>query len=107
MKFQSTRDASAAKVSSAFAIKQGLAADGGLFVPESIPSLTEEDIKKLCGDDYPTRAAKILSLFLTDYTYAELLADCKEAYREDSFVGGAAPLAKVRDGLYSLELWHG
>jgi len=107
MKFQSTRNASAAKVSSAFAIKQGLAADGGLFVPESIPSLTEEDIKTLCGDDYPTRAAKILSLFLTDYTYDELLADCEEAYREDSFVGGAAPLAKVRDGLYSLELWHG
>ncbi len=107
MKFQSTRDASAAKVSSAFAIKQGLAADGGLFVPETIPSLTKEDIEKLCGDDYPTRAAKILSLFLTDYTYDELFTDCKEAYREDSFVGGAAPLVKVRDGLYSLELWHG
>jgi len=107
MKFQSTRDASAAKVSSAFAIKQGLAADGGLFVPEEIPSLTEKEIEALCHDDYPTRAAKILSRFLSDYTYDELLTDCKEAYREDSFVGGAAPLRKVRDGLYSLELWHG
>ncbi|MBO5305959.1 MAG: threonine synthase, partial [Clostridia bacterium] len=107
MKFQSTRDASAAKVSAAFAIKQGLAADGGLFVPESIPSIKKEDIEALCHDDYPTRAAKILSMFLTDYTYDELLADCKEAYREDSFVGGAAPLHKVRKGLYSLELWHG
>ena len=107
MMFQSTRDAGAAKVSAAFAIKQGLAADGGLFVPEQVPSISREDIEKLCHDDYPTRAAKILSLFLTDYTYDELLTDCKEAYREDSFVGGAAPLVKVRDGLYSLELWHG
>ena len=107
MMFQSTRDNSAAKVSSAFAIKQGLAADGGLFVPEAIPTLDKAEIEKLCRDDYPTRAAKILSLFLSDYTYDELLADCKEAYREDSFVGGAAPLAKIRDGLYSLELWHG
>ena len=107
MMFQSTRDSSAAKVSSAFAIKQGLAADGGLFVPEAIPTLDKAEIKKLCHDDYPTRAAKILSLFLSDYTYDELLTDCKEAYREDSFIGGAAPLAKIRDGLYSLELWHG
>ncbi len=107
MKFQSTRDENAAKVTSAFAIKQGLASDGGLFVPESIPTLDKEDIQKLCKEDYPTRAAKILSLFLSDYTYDELLSDCKEAYREDSFVGGAAPLVKVHDNLYSLELWHG
>ncbi len=107
MMFQSTRDAGAAKVTSAFAIKQGLAADGGLFVPEAIPTLDKAEIETLCRDDYPTRAAKILSLFLSDYTYEELLADCTEAYREDSFVGGAAPLVKVRDGLYSLELWHG
>ena len=107
MKFQSTRDRNAAKVTSAFAIKQGLAADGGLFVPEEIPSLTADDITRLCEKDYPTRAADILSRFLTDYTYDELLADCREAYHEDSFVGGAAPLVKVREGLYSLELWHG
>ena len=107
MKFQSTRDLNSEKVSSAFAIKQGLAADGGLFVPESIPALTFGDIEALCRDDYPTRAAKVLSMFLSDYTYDELLSDCKQAYDESSFVGGAAPLSKVRDGLYSLELWHG
>jgi threonine synthase len=39
MKFQSTRDESAAKFSAAQVIKQGLAADGGLFVPEEIPRL--------------------------------------------------------------------
>lgn len=107
MLYQSTRDTSAKKISGSMAIKQGLASDGGLFVPESIPALTHEEISELCGDSYPVRAAKILSKFLSDYTYDELLSDCKKAYSAESFEGGCAPLAKVRDGLYSLELWHG
>ena len=107
MLYQSTRDTSANKISGSMAIKQGLASDGGLFVPESIPALTHEEISELCGDSYPVRAAKILSKFLSDYTYDELLADCEKAYSAESFEGGCAPLAKVRDGLYSLELWHG
>ncbi len=107
MLYQSTRDESAKKVTASFAIKQGLADDGGLFVPESIPTLSESEIQALCADAYPVRAAKILSKFLSDYTYEELLEDCANAYSHESFVGGCAPLAKVKDGLYSLELWHG
>lgn len=107
MKFQSTRDSKASKFSAAQVIKQGLAADGGLFVPESIPSLSVEEIEALCHVDYPTRAAKILGKFLTDYTEEELLADCRAAYAESSFVGGAAPLVKLDDTIHSLELWHG
>ena len=107
MKFQSTRDTKAAKFSAAQVIKQGLAADGGLFVPEEIPTLSAEEIKALCAVDYPTRAARILGKFLTDYTEEELLADCKAAYAETSFVGGAAPLVALDDTLHSLELWHG
>ena len=107
MKFQSTRDQSAAKFSAAEVIKKGLAADGGLFVPESIPALTEEEITALCAVDYPTRAAKILGKFLTDYTEEELLADCRAAYAETSFVGGAAPVVALDDTMHSLELWHG
>ncbi len=107
MNYQSTRDGSACKYSAAQIIKQGLAADGGLFVPESLPTLTMDEIRALCGESYPVRAAKILSKFLTDYTYDELLSDCSEAYCETSFPGGAAPLVKARDGIYSLELWHG
>ena len=56
---------------------------------------------------YPERAAKILSMYLSDYSYDELLDDCKAAYCEESFPGGAAPLVKVTDSIYSLELWHG
>ena len=107
MLYQSTRDTNAKKISGSMAIKQGLASDGGLFVPESIPALTGDEISALCKDSYPVRAAKILAKFLTDYTYDELISDCEKAYSAESFEGGCAPLAKVRDGLYSLELWHG
>ena len=107
MKFQSTRDANKTKYSAAQVIKQGLADDGGLFVPDEIPTLTEKELAEIGHDSYPVAAAKILSKFLTDYTYEELLADCTEAYSEDSFKGGAAPLVKVNENTYSLELWHG
>ena len=107
MMYQSTRDASHKKYSAAEVIKMGLAPDGGLFIPESIPALTTEEIAALCKDTYPVRAAKILGKFLTDYTYEELLSDCEAAYAESSFPGGAAPLVHVHDQVYSLELWHG
>ena len=107
MKYFSTRDSQKNKFDSALVIKQGLAADGGLFVPESIPTLTKEETLSLCEKTYPQRAAYILSKFLTDYTYDELLADSEGAYAESSFPGGAAPLKKIDDTFSSLELWHG
>ncbi len=107
MFYKSTRSNAAADKTAAQVIKQGLAEDGGLFVPASIPTITPEEITALCGESYPVRAAKILSRFLTDYTYEELLEDCKAAYDEASFVGGAAPLVNIHDNLESLELWHG
>ena len=107
MFFKSTRSNEQATLTSAQVIKQGLADDGGLFIPESIPSLSMSEILDLCKESYPVRAAKILSKFLTDYTYEELLADCSVAYDEKSFVGGAAPLCNIHDNFESLELWHG
>ena len=107
MMYQSTRDSSHKKYSAAEVIKMGLAPDGGLFIPETVPALTAEEITALCSDSYPVRAAKILGKFLTDYTYEELLSDCEAAYAEASFPGGAAPLVHVHDNVYSLELWHG
>ena len=107
MRFQSTRDTNQEKFTSAQVIRKGLADDGGLFVPESIPSLTFEEIKTLCSMDYASRAAFILGKYLSDYTHEELLEDCKKAYSESSFVGGAAPLHHVKDNLYTQELWHG
>ncbi len=94
-------------VSSMYAIKTGLASDGGLFVPESIPSLSGEDIKKLACLDYTNRAAEILSLFLTDYDKAYLLESAKKAYAPDRFIGGSAPIHKLDETRHVLELWHG
>ncbi len=93
-------------VSSAQAIKQGLADDGGLFMPETIPSLTQEDFDFLKDATYSERAAYIMAKFLTDYNYEELLSDCKEAYSEARFPGGAAPITDI-DNMRLLELWHG
>ena len=107
MLFKSTRSNEQANKFAAEVIKQGLASDGGLFVPEKIPCLTSEEIQSLCKDSYPVRAAKILSKFLSDYTYEELLSDCEKAYSESSFVGGAAPLVPIHGPFSALELWHG
>ncbi len=106
--YHSTRDSKKAEsLSAAAAIKQGLASDGGLFVPETLPTLSEGDVKALLPLSYPERASKILSLFLTDYTEEELLLDCKKAYAPESFPGGAAPLRHVDANTSYLELWHG
>ena len=107
MKYYSTRDTKQIKFDSAQVIKQGLAADGGLFVPETLPSITKDEILDLCKKSYPQRAAYVLSKFLTDYTWEELIHDCDAAYSDASFPGGAAPLKKVNDQIFSLELWHG
>ena len=48
MKFFSTRDPERRLFESAQVIKQGLASDGGLFVPEAIPQLSQNYITKLC-----------------------------------------------------------
>ena len=107
MKYISTRGAEAQGVSSAYAIKTGLASDGGLFVPTEIPALDMAFIESLCPLSYPERAARILSLFLTDYTYEELLEDASGAYSAEKFVPTAAPITSLGDNKYMLELWHG
>ena len=107
MNYISTRGIDNGGVSSAEAIKRGLAKDGGLYMPEEIPSIDKEFIKELTSLSYPERAAKVLSLFLTDYTYEELLDDARGAYSEDKFTPSAAPVTELGGGKYMLELWHG
>ena len=107
MKFISTRGASTERVDAAQAIKQGLAADGGLFMPEEIPSLSDNEIMALSDKSYEERAAYIIGKFLTDYTYEELLEDARAAYSKEKFGNDPAPVRKFADNLYALELWHG
>ncbi len=105
MNYISTRDKSE-KCSGAEAIVRGLAPDGGLYVPESLPRLAEEDFENLAKEDYPARAARVLSLLLSDYTYEELLDYTTKAYSR--FYGDdPCPLVNVDEVVYVLELWHG
>ncbi len=109
MNYRSTRDTSnnPCTVSSAEAIKKGLAPDGGLFMPESLPRISSEDMEALMEMDYAGRAAYVLSMFLTDYDYEALKSDCMAAYSEEKFPGGAAPVVMIDGSIAALELWHG
>jgi threonine synthase len=104
MDFYSTRGAGPVKGTEA--IIEGIAKDGGLYVPSSFPNITKEDIEEMIGLDYQERSAYIMSLYLTDFTYEELLEYTKKAYAkfEDE---DPAPIVKVDDNTYVLELWHG
>ena len=107
MNYVSTRD-SKVKISSAQAIVRGLSADGGLFMPESIPELSASELEAMTDMDYRQRAKLVLSKFLTDYTDAELESCVCGAYTARKFGGDApAPVKKLDDKNYVLELWHG
>jgi len=105
MNYRSTRSAEG-EYTSAQVIKQGLAADGGLFVPTEIPKLDEVAVTALSNMSYRQRAAYILGLFLTDYNEYELTKMSKSAYSCKSFGSEPAPLARLGNN-YVLELWHG
>lgn len=108
MKFISTRDTKGdTLVSSAFAIKQGLAPDGGLYVPEYIPIIDKEFVTSLLKLSYSEKATKILSLYLDDFSTEELLEYAKAAYMNNVFPPEVAPLTKINEKLSVLELWHG
>lgn len=107
MLYKSTRNSSI-RVESAAAIAQGISDEGGLFVPESIPALTMEELKSLADKTYAQRAAYVFSKYLTDFTEAELRYCTESAYTETAFdTENIAEIAHLFDGTYMLELWHG
>ncbi len=107
MFYNSTRNSSV-KVSSAEAITQGISAEGGLFVPETIPELSLEEIKAVGEMKYADRAAYVFSKYLTDFTEAEIHYCTDNAYSTKNFeTESISELAHLFDGTYMLELWHG
>ncbi|MGX7406398.1 threonine synthase [Aerococcus urinaehominis] len=104
MQFKSTRDATNL-VSASQAILQGLAADGGLFVPQEFPQL-KPDWDQLSQFSYQEMAYYVLSAFLTDYSEADLRDCINQAYDDKFDTDLIAPLVKVGDN-YHLELFHG
>ncbi|MCR5601778.1 MAG: threonine synthase [Ruminococcus sp.] len=107
MFYNSTRN-SDVKVNSAEAITQGISVDGGLFVPESIPQLTLDEIKAIGDMKYADRAAYVFAKYLTDFTDAEIHYCTDNAYSTANFeTESIAEIAHLFDGTYMLELWHG
>ena len=105
--YKSTRDSSI-RVESAAAIAKGSSEEGGLFVPESIPSISMDELKSLAGMNYAQRAAFVFSKYLTDYTDAELRYCTESAYTTKAFdTENIAEIAHLFEGTYMLELWHG
>ena len=102
--YRSTRD-SGVQVTASQAILKGLSADGGLFVPNTIPEL-DVSLDELAQMSYQETAYAVMSRFLTDFTEEELKGCIEKAYDEKFDLPEIAPLVKA-GGAYYLELFHG
>ena len=106
MKYTCTRD-SGVCVSASKAILTGISPDGGLFLPESFPAFSREEISAMAKLGYAGRAAAVMGKFLTDFSAEELERYTCAAYAEDRFGKNTAPVIKLSDSSYILELFHG
>ena len=92
-------------VTASTAILKGLAADGGLFMPDHIPVL-DCSLEELSHKTYQEVAYAVMKQFLTDFTEEELKTCIERAYDSKFDTEEIAPLVKA-DGAYYLELFHG
>ncbi len=107
MYYTSTRDKSL-KYTPAEAIAQGLSREGGLFVPAVIPRLPNHALELMQDMSYQQRTVYVMDLYLEHFTTFELSRAASAAYGPDKFdTKEVAPLRKVDDNTYCLELWHG
>ena len=107
MYYLSTRDKSTRKTA-AQAIVQGLAKDGGLMTPEQFPSLAEGALDELKDMSYQQRAVAVMKLFLDEFSEEELAQYAANAYGSHKFSDEqVAPVRKVDENTYCMELWHG
>lgn len=101
MKFFST-NGTAPEVTFREALLKGLAPDGGLYLPEYIPTFSTNDLEGLRLMDYKSIAADVLSRYIGDEVSKDNLERlCEDAYNYD------VPLEKVADRKYILRLDQG
>ncbi len=106
MRYVSTRG-DAAPIDFMDALFAGLASDGGLYVPQSWPRLSSEEIAAYAGRPYAEVAADILTRFVGDaLSPDELAVICAQAYATFDHVA-VAPLVQIDDSRFLLELFHG
>lgn len=101
--YKSTRSSQTATASQA--ILKGLADDGGLFVPMTIPAL-DKSVEELSKMTYQEVAYEVMSKFFTDFTEEELKNCIAKAYDSKFDTKEIAPIVK-EDNAYYLELFHG
>ncbi len=106
MQYVSTRGA-APTLDFADALLTGLARDGGLYAPLTIPDQRPEAIRALSGLPYAKAAVRLMANFIGDaFAPAELdamTADAYSAFRH----AATAPLVQIEPNLFALELFHG
>lgn len=106
MSFFSTRGGTC--VTASQAILNGLAPDGGLYVPAMFPPVSKEKLTDLAAMDYCQRASVILRKYLEDFSIAEIDAAVAAAYGGGKFdAPEVAPLKQLDDQTYVMELFHG
>jgi threonine synthase len=87
---------------------EGLAPDGGLYLPEHYPQVTPEQLAQWRGLPYAELAFEILSLYIDDIPAEDLRAICRKTYTEKVFgTKEIVPLKKLEDGLYLEALSNG
>lgn len=88
-------------------VVKGIADGGGLYVPETLPSIDLERIQGLSRLPYRERAAALFGLFGVDMPREKVSALMKKAYGENFDDPRIAPVTTVLPGMHVLELWHG
>ncbi len=107
MNYVSTRD-NTIQMSAAEAIVKGLAPDGGLMTPSVVPHLPASALSALQDMTYQQRAVYVMGSYLDGFSAAELVSFSAAAYSKEKFSGPEpAPVRKVDDDTFCLELWHG
>ena len=89
------------------AMMTGLARDGGLYVPQTIPQMTPAEIKALAGLSYEEAAFRVMRPFVagffSDDEFNILLARAYSGFRHSA----RAPLVQLAPNHFLLELFHG
>lgn len=107
MKYISTRGGMEPAPYSAILL-EGLATDGGLVVPETVPQVSAEQIEGWRSLDYPELATEVLGLFATDIPREDLARMCHAAYSRANFVAAeVVPLTRVDDEISLVGLSEG
>ena len=107
MNYLSTRNKDL-HMSASQAIAKGLAPDGGLLTPAVLPRLPASAVETMKEMSYQQRMVYIMNSFLEGFAASELTAYAAEAYGGGKFSSeDIAPVVKLDDSTYCLELWHG